>query len=210
MLPDGGTAASCRLPTVPGTHIFKAVKTLQGELACKEGTVIMARDDWSVLRCSSGSEYLAESELARLDLHPYLPQYRRYWIPSGARSYVPRRWPLFSGYLFIPHTEIDRTRLRLCRGLAREDMILSDPLGRPLRVRAGVIAELRVHEQAGMFDEQPAEAHRPGSIAAVRSGPCAGMEVLVAAVRSRTALQVLTPLFGGARATVAARDVAAA
>ena len=130
--------------------------------------------------------------------------------PPAPAHTCPAGGLCFSGYLFIPHTEIDRTRLRLCRGLAREDMILSDPHGRPLRVRASVIAELREHEQAGVFDEQPAGAHRPGSIAAVRSGPCAGMEVLVAAVRSRTALQVLTPLFGGARATVAARDVAAA
>ena len=170
----------------------------------------MARDDWSVLRCSSAAEYLAETELSRLDLHPYLPQFRRYWIPPGSQSYMPRRWPLFSGYLFIPQAELDHFRLRLCRGLARENMVLADARGHALRVRAAVIAELKDYEQAGMFDVQPASAHRPGSIAAVKSGPCAGMEVLVASIRSRTALQVLTPLFGGARASVAARNIAAA
>src|SRR5262245_4944451 len=164
----------------------------------------MARTDWVALVTDPAAEYTARLELERFDLHPYLPQIKKRWLPPRHQSAFLRRYPLFPRYLLLPIRESSFSGLRLCRGLCKVRPILCTDDGRLWRAPDSVIAAGRESEERGDFDEVLAQGDRVRLVKGVLAGVAA---TLTSTARSGR-VEVLMPLFGGVRATAAAGNVA--
>jgi hypothetical protein len=79
----------------------------------------MARDDWTAVVTTSAMEYIAHTELMRFGLRSYLPQLRRRWTMPRGSTVLPRRYPLFPGYVLLPIRDAGSPALRATRGLRR-------------------------------------------------------------------------------------------
>lgn len=157
----------------------------------------MARSDWAALITDPAAEYLAQSELSRFGMTPYLPQQRkRHHIRSG--KYVMRSYPLFPRYILIPYNDAHDPNVRLARGICRQKPILSGDDGRPWRAPDKVIEKLRAGEEAGLYDDF---LHRGDHVTVAHSALAAVRSVLSSDTTTGM-IELLTPLFGGARAMV--------
>ena len=131
-------------------------------------------------------ERLADRRLREAGYATYLPM-ERY---SDARHRVAQR-PLFSRYLFVM---IDRTlsqtahRVNKTRGVRT---ILADLDGRPLPIRADIIAELMRVESIGAFDTTHMDTRlKPGDEVRVE-GPLADLAARIVQTPRRDRVRVL-------------------
>ena len=158
----------------------------------------MARSDYAALITESASEYLAHTELQRFGFDPYLPQVKkRQHLRPG--KFVMRHYPLFPRYLFVRYADAHHPSIRLARGIARNRCLLADENGRPWRAPCAAIEAVKQAEINGLFDEilhkGDAVTFTYGVLAMVRS-------VLASDASTAGMVDVITPLFGGARARV--------
>jgi len=126
-------------------------------------------------------------------------QAKRRWTAPRTTGFVMRRFPLFPGYLLISLDAIDHFAIHDARGLRRFRPVLCHDDGTPWRACCEVIETVREAERRGEFDE-----HTPvrGDIVTMRRGVMAGIEAVVGHRQAAKTLEILTPLFGGVRATV--------
>lgn len=163
----------------------------------------MARTDWTALLTEPAAEYTAHTELQRLGLAPYLPQLRkRQHTRVGAC--VTRSFPLFPRYLLILAKDAYHPSIRFARGVARSRHILADTEGRLWRAPQRVIDAVREAERRGFFDEI---LHK-GDPVTLTSGVLASVCSVLTDTQTAGMIELLTPLFGGSRATIAAAKVA--
>jgi hypothetical protein len=158
----------------------------------------MARDDWTALTTNPQSEYTAYTELIRFGLSPYLPQIRRRWLAPQSRQLLMRQYPLFPRYLLLPYRDLNPTAIRTARGLSRQNTILSDKEGRPWRTPDKVVQAIKTAEHNGKFDEILFK----GDKIAFNSGILQGIQAFIEKSSLNT-VELLSPLFGGARLTTA-------
>ena len=151
----------------------------------------MARSDWCALITEPAAEYTAFTELRRFGLRPYVPELCRRWLSPHGGGALPRRYPLFSRYVLLPIGEADHRAVRHCRGLRKVRPILGDDLD-----------GLMLAEHSGQFDEVIVVGDKVklasgvlASVAARMSGS-PGIKV-----------ELLLPLFGGVKATVASSQL---
>ena len=164
----------------------------------------MARDDWTALVTDPAAEYSARTELERFNLHPYLPQIQKRWLPPRSNAALMRRYPLFPRYILLPIRDSDSPVVRICRGLRKVKPILADSEGRLWRAPDAVIAAVREAEARGDFDE----AVGPGDKVHLAKGVLTGVAAILIRNASGCRAEILMPLFGGVRATVPQGQVA--
>ena len=162
----------------------------------------MARSDWAALLTDPAAEYTAHTELQRFGLTTYLPQQKkRHHSRTG--SYVMRHYPLFPRYLLIPYDDAFDPSIRLARGICRHRPLLAGTDGRPWRAPKKIIDGVRSAEQDGRFDE----ILHIGDHVKMISGVLATVRSVLSADTPNGMVELLTPLFGGTRATVSAARV---
>jgi radical SAM superfamily enzyme with C-terminal helix-hairpin-helix motif len=162
----------------------------------------MARSDWAALLTEPAQEYTAYTELQRFGLTPYLPQLRkRFHTRAGA--YVMRHYPLFPRYLLLKFNEARHPSISLARGVCKTRPVLSDDDGRAWRAPEKVISAIREAEQRGIFDEI---LHKGDSVT-LAYGALAMVRSVLSSETTVGMVELLTPLFGGTRATVNAAKV---
>jgi len=162
----------------------------------------MARSDWAALLTDPASEYLAHTELRRFGLEPYLPQLKkRHHTRAGA--YVMRHFPLFPRYLLVPYKDAHHPAVRLARGICRHKCVLADNDGRPWRAPAKVIDGVREAEARGLYDEI---LHK-GDQVTLAYGVLSTVRSVCSSDITTGMIELLMPLFGGAKATVQAAKI---
>jgi hypothetical protein len=162
----------------------------------------MARTDWIALVTEPAAEYLAATELSRFGVTVYLPQLRRRWLNPHGGAALTRFHPLFPRYLLAPVQESRSPALRCARGVRRIKPILADEEGRPRLVPGHVIAAIKEAEARGMYDEIVAK----GDSMKFAHGVLASISAVMESSKGNT-VQLLLPLFGGSRASVASSKV---
>ena len=162
------------------------------------------RDSWTAVTTLGAMEYVAASELSRVGLTPYLAQRKARWTPRGAAKPMIRAIPIFPKYLFLPLAQARLPQLHFCRGLPGHKFLLASPEGAIWTASADVIAEIRRLEQEGAFD---AFDVLPGEKVRLRgASPLSSLDLLVATANAKT-VELLSPLFGGARVTAKTADL---
>lgn len=165
----------------------------------------MAKSDWVALVTEPAAEYVARNDLLRFELEPYLPQIRRRCVLPYTSRFQVKLYPLFPRYLLLPQRQLDRGIIHACRGLLRERPILADPDGRSLRIAENLIFAIRQSEKNGDFDE----SLLPGDKVKITDGILTNISAFLEESDENT-VQLLTPLFGGAKLRVARSRVARA
>jgi hypothetical protein len=166
----------------------------------------MARNDWVALVTDPAAEYVARTELERFGLRPYLPQLRKRWVSPHVRAVLPRKYPLFPRYLLLPLRDADALAVRICRGVRRAKPILCNAEGRPWRAPDLVIRAVMTAEVRGDFDEFLVQ----GDKVVLAKGVLAGVKAVLTGLPVCNRVEVLLPLFGGARTSVPEANVARA
>jgi hypothetical protein len=166
----------------------------------------MPSDSWTAAICVPAKEYLAELELRRLGVTTYLPQQRKLWLPRGEEKQKPLRRSevLFKGYIFILAKEARGREVRLTRTLRQPRPLLCSSEGAVWTCPAATIFEIARLENEGKFDEVPPEIASRARLKG--GGVLSTMDLLISCLDTTTA-QVLSPLFGGVRATVKTSDL---
>jgi len=162
----------------------------------------MARTDWAALLTDPAAEYLANTELLRFGLRPYLPQFKKRHHTRGG-SYVMRSCPLFPRYLLIPINDAHHTSVRLARGICRHKCVLADEEGRPWRAPGKTIDAVREAEAQGLYDEI---LHK-GDHVTLAYGVLSAVKSVCSSDTTVGMIEILMPLFGGSRATVQASKI---
>jgi hypothetical protein len=152
-------------------------------------------DSWVAVSTEPAAEYTAQVELLRLGLNPYLPQFRRSWLPQKATKPLVRANPLFPRYLFLPLSEARVPGVHYARGLRRPKPILADAEGRPWLAPGDVIFNLAQMEHQGVFDEGLATGDR---VHLRSKGPLSGVDMFFDRAAAGVA-ELFLPLFGGCR-----------
>lgn len=151
-------------------------------------------NDWFVVRAKPAGEYLAETEMRRVGMTPYLPQYRMAYHHRRSKRRMVRMFPLFLGYLFAPARGFDLAALQDCDGIVRTEPILADQFGRPIPVADSVIAKIRGNEECGAFDDLPGK-HRLSRGEPIQLVDTPLMEGVIKSVRSLENVRLLVKLF---------------
>ena len=162
----------------------------------------MARTDWAALLTDPAAEYLARTELQRFGLTPYLPQFRKRHHTRGG-AYVMRHFPLFPRYLLVPYQDAHHQSVRLARGVCRYKYVLSDDDGRPWRAPNKVIEGVKEAERLGVYDEI---LHK-GDQVTLAYGVLSAVRSVMSSDTTTGVIELLMPLFGGAKATVSAQKI---
>ena len=162
------------------------------------------RDDWACAITQSGHEYVAETDLRRLGLHPYLAQYRTSWRPPGAVRPLVRARPLFPKYLFIPVVEARSREMHFARGLCGHKHLLASAEGRLWIAPAEVVHEVATLENEGAYDQ--IGVGLGNKVRLREAGVLSSFDMLVSRATPR-AVELLAPLLGGVRATARAADL---
>lgn len=153
----------------------------------------MARNDWVALVTEASREYTAYNELIRFEKHPYLPQVLRMQVVEGTAQW--RKYPLFSRYLLLPFSELDKTILRACQGFIRSDrVVLGGENGNLWRAPNRVIQALMDAEKSGILNEN----YKIGEKVRINDKILSNIEAFVTQSSDKS-LTLLTPLLGGAR-----------
>jgi hypothetical protein len=164
----------------------------------------MPNDSWTAAITLGGKEFECELELRRFGITAYLPVARRLLLPRGEVKPLRRSEALFKRYVFILGKQARYRELRFCPHRRQPKYLLSSSEGQLWTCPATTIFEIARLEHEGKFDEVPAEI---GSRARLKGGGVLStMDLLVSCLDSATA-QVLSPLFGGVRATVKTADL---
>lgn len=150
--------------------------------------------DWYVVRARPAAEYLAESEMRRVGMDTYLPQYKRTSRHRRSKRIIVRMFPLFLGYLFTPARTLNLSALADCDGVARTDPIIADQFGRPLPLPDALIAKIRGNEECGAFDDLPGK-HRLARGEPIQIADAPLMEGVIKSVRSLENVRLLVKLF---------------
>jgi hypothetical protein len=163
----------------------------------------MARSDWAALLTEPAAEYIALTELRRFGIEPYLPQLRRrHHVRPG--HYVNRQYPLFPRYLFIRINDTTAPAIHMARGISRFRPILADDDGRPWRTQHRIIEAIRLAEANGNFDQ----IMHKGDCVTLAYGVLSTIRSTLAGDPALTAkVELLMPLFGGARAKVSTANI---
>jgi hypothetical protein len=157
----------------------------------------MARTDWAAVLTEPAAEYIAQTELTRFGLTPYLPQIKkRHHTRPG--TFVMRCYPLFPRYILVRINHADHPAIRMARGVTRYRPVLADNDGHPWRAPHDVIEAVREAERRGDFDEI---LHK-GDAVTLHCGVLAMVQSILVQTNSPRLAELLMPLFGGARATV--------
>ena len=162
------------------------------------------RDDWACCITLGGHEYVAETDLRRLGLHPYLPQYREIWRPRGETKPLIRLRPLFPKYMFIPVVEARSREMHFARGLCGHKHLVASPGGKLWTAPADVVFEVAKLENEGAYDQT--EVGLGQRVKLRGTSPLSSFDMLVAHATPRV-VELLAPLFGGVRATVRLGDL---
>jgi hypothetical protein len=110
---------------------------------------------------------------------------------------LSRRYPLFSRYILVPINESDHRAVHHARGVRKFRPILADQAGRPWRCPNAIVDAIRLAEQQGEFDEVIASGDQVKLTRGVLSCVSARMSG-----SPGIRVELLLPLFGGARAGV--------
>ncbi len=162
---------------------------------------------WTAVTTLGTMEYVVHSELNRAGLSPYLAQRKASWAPRGATRPMTRKIPIFPKYVFLPVAEARLPQVHYCRGLPSQKYLLTSAEGAIWTMGSAIVDEIMRLEREGTFDEVPPELG--DRVRLKGGGALSTMELLVASLDTATA-QILTPLFGGTRATVKTADLARA
>jgi hypothetical protein len=108
-----------------------------------------------------------------------------------------RHYPLFPRYVLIRIGHAAAPEVRLARGVCRYRPVLADEDGRPWRAPATVVEAIREAERRCEFDEI---LHK-GDHVTFAFGVMATIRSVLASTPATNMVELLTPLFGGARAT---------
>ena len=159
------------------------------------------RDAWTAIMTLAAAEYVVATELGRLGLRPYLAQRKSRWLPKGATRPMPRSTPLFPRYLFLPVAEARLPQLHYVRGLPGHRYLLTSAEGVIWTAGADVIFEVARLENEGAFD---AVDVLPGEKVRLRgTSSLSNLDLLVATAGEKM-VELLSPLFGGVRASARA------
>lgn len=152
---------------------------------------------WYAVETKPAAEYVAETEIRRVGIEVFLPQYRREYRHHRSKKWIARSFPLFTGYLFVRAEQLDWGALMTCRGLER-DPVLRDADNRPVRIGGTEIEAIRERAEAGEFDDLRTRSagFRSGERVRISGGALAGMEALVARVKSGRNVALLIEMFG--------------
>jgi transcription antitermination factor NusG len=113
-------------------------------------------------------------------------------------KYVMRHYPLFPRYVLIKIGHASAPELRLARGVCRYRPVLADDDGRPWRAPSTVVEAIREAERRCAFDEI---LHKGDSVT-LAFGVFATVRSVLTATPATNIVELLTPLFGGARARI--------
>jgi transcription antitermination factor NusG len=152
---------------------------------------------WYAIRTRPAMEYVAETEMRRVGLEPYLPQHKREFRHHRSKAWIARSFPLFDGYIFAPGGgEFHWSALAICKGVERE-AVLRDVSGKPIPIGDDIIQRIREKEQCGAFDELRMTSGRlkAGDIVKITDGSLAGIEGALSHVRSAKNVRILVSLF---------------
>lgn len=152
---------------------------------------------WYALETRPAAEYVAETEIRRVGVEVYLPQFRREYRHHRSKKWIARSFPLFTGYLFIRADGLDWGALATCRGIER-DGVLRDMAGKPLAIDGEEVDAIRAREAAGEFDDLRARSagFKSGERVVITGGALVGREALVARVKSGRNVSLLLEMFG--------------
>ena len=165
------------------------------------------KDSWACAITQGGHEYVAETDLRRLGLHPYLAQFRQSWSPPGAVKPLARKRPLFPKYIFIPIGEARSREMRFARGLAGHKPLLCSAEGTVWVAPGEAVRLIETLENEGAYDQLDVEL---GDRVRLRTtGPLAVMDLLVQRADAKL-VEMLSSLFGGSRVTARAENLARA
>jgi hypothetical protein len=162
------------------------------------------KNAWACAITQGGHEYVAETDLRRLGLHPYLPQYRASWSPPGAVKPLARKRPLFPKYIFIPIGEARSREMHFARGLAGHKYFLSSAEGVLWVAPAAAVHLIETLENEGAYDQL--DVGLGDKVRLKANGPLSVMDLLVQRADAKL-VEMLSPLFGGARVTARAESL---
>jgi hypothetical protein len=167
----------------------------------------MAKDAFACAVTQGGHEYVAETDLRRLGLHPYLAQYRVSWSPPGAVKPLARKRPLFPKYIFIPIREARSREMYFVRGLAGRKHLLSSAEGVLWIAPAEAVHLIETLENEGAYDQL--DVGLGDKVRLKTNGPLSVMDLLVQRADAKL-VEMLSPLFGGSRVVARAESLARA
>lgn len=162
------------------------------------------RDSWAALTTLAAREYTVVSELARLGLHPYLAQRKARWTPRGAPKPMVRSVPLFPRYLFVPIAEARLPQIHYVPGLPGHRCLLSSAEGTVWTASGDVIFEIARLENEGAFDAL--EIVRGERVRLKGTSALSAVDLLVATAGDKM-VELLSPLFGGVKASARPADL---
>ena len=149
-------------------------------------------------------EYVVTTELTRVGLSPYLAQRKARWTPRGAVRPMVRAIPIFPRYVFVPVAQARLPQVHFCRGLPGHKYLLSSAEGSIWTVSADVIQEIARLEREGAFDAFDVV---PGERVRLKgASPVSTMDMFVATAGEKLT-ELLSPLFGGVKATAKSADL---
>lgn len=157
----------------------------------------METQNWFAVATKPGGEYTAETELRRVGIAAYLPQYRREYRHHRSKAWIVRKFPLFQGYIFIPADDLDWGAMMSCDGIAREG-VLRCAEGKPVPIPDQIIARIHNCEARGEFDDlKRAQPHGlfQGETVLIADGPLSGMQGPLSHVKSARNVRLLVTLF---------------
>ena len=164
----------------------------------------MPSDSWTAAITLGGKEYEAELALRRFGITTFLPQARRFLLPRGEVKPLRRSEVLFKGYVFLLNRECRCREVRFVRHLRQPRPLLCSSEGAVWTCSAATIFEIARLENEGKFDEVPPELG--DRVRLKGNSALSTMDMLVSCLDT-TVAEVLSPLFGGVKATVRTADL---
>ncbi|MBZ9970115.1 hypothetical protein LB517_10765 [Mesorhizobium sp. BR1-1-12] len=153
---------------------------------------------WLAVQTKPGAEYRAMTEMQRLAIPVYMPQYRHEYRHHRTKAWLVKNFPLFLGYIFTPAHDVKWGALNSCVGLVRNG-VLCDVEGKPVPIPGDDIKAIRDAEEKGVFDKMRDHGLRikAGEGITVMEGPFAGADAVMLTGRSVNSVRVLLDMFGG-------------
>ncbi|RUV33384.1 hypothetical protein EOB49_30675 [Mesorhizobium sp. M7A.F.Ca.MR.148.00.0.0] len=153
---------------------------------------------WLAVQTKPGGEYRAMTEMQRLGIPVYMPQYRHEYRHHRTKAWLVKNFPLFLGYIFTPAHDVKWGALNSCDGLVRNG-VLCDIEGKPVPIPGDDIKAIRDAEEKGVFDKMRDHGLRikAGEGVMVLDGAFAGADAEMVKARSVNSVRVLLDMFGG-------------
>ncbi|RWI60263.1 MAG: hypothetical protein EOQ93_03100 [Mesorhizobium sp.] len=153
---------------------------------------------WFAVQTKPSSEYLAMTEMQRVGIEVYMPQYRHEFRHHRSKAWLVKTFPLFNGYVFTPSHDFKWGALNHCDGVAKTG-VLCGIEGKPVPVPGEAIREIQEAEATGLFDKMRDHALRikAGEGITVKDGIFKGSDAVMVAAKSVNSVRVLIEMFGG-------------